>query len=140
MRHFRKANLARLRAYAETLMTSECEVMRPSPQVTDPDTGKVTPTAPFTAYKGVCKVQSSGGIGAEDTSLGATAVTAMHRVDFPAHTSGLQTNDIVKITKSEDPTLLGARFRLVSQQSRKTHATAMRWNVKEASVHDGNID
>ena len=39
---------------------------------------------------------------------------------------------VVEITKSDDPNLVGHKFRLVSPQSQKSHATAQRWNVKEA--------
>ena len=54
------------------------------------------------------------------------------RVDFPWATQGLGPDMVVEITKSGDPNLVGHRFRLVSPQSQKTHATAQRWNVKEA--------
>ena len=41
------------------------------------------------------------------------------------------TGDSAVITASLDPDLVGRRYRLVNQQSEKSHATARRWNVEE---------
>jgi hypothetical protein len=138
MRRFRKANISRLRGFAESLMADTCTVTHPGRGTTDPVTGHYDPDAGKPVYEGKCKVQSHGGIGAENTSLGSIVVSTMMRVDFPIGTTGLSVNDIVTITVSDDVTLLGARFRLVSQESRKTFATAMRWNVKEVSLNVGD--
>lgn len=130
--------LPQMRANAEALMADTCTVTHPGRGTTDPVTGHYNPNAGNPVYKGKCKMQSHGGIGAENTSLGSIVVSTMMRIDFPVGTTGLSVNDIVTITDSDDVTLLGARFRLVSQESRKTYATAMRWNVKEVSLNGGD--
>lgn len=117
-------------------MTDECTVVRSGEAATDPNTGEVKPT-PMQVYVGHCKVQTSGGLAAENTeggiveALGAvTPVWSMY-VHFPYGTVGLLPGDVCEITESADPNLMGRRLRLLNMQSEKTHATACRWNVKE---------
>lgn len=132
--------LPSLRAYAESLMTDSCRILRKGVPVTDPATGLVS-TTDTTVYEGKCKVQTSGGIAAENTeggivqSLGAVTPVWSLYLHLPYSTSGLQPGDVAEITQSSDPNLVGRRLRLLNLQSEKTHATACRWNVKE--VADG---
>lgn len=130
--------LAKARANAECLMTDRCVVTRPGVTTTDPDTG-LTTTGKEKVYEGRCKVQTSGGLASEQTegsaaqNMGAVSLVWSLYVHFPYGTPGLRAGDVVEVTESANPLLVGRRFRLVSPQSEKTHATACRWNVKEDS-------
>ena len=128
--------LNRGRQLAESLMTDQCRVTHMGKPVTDPETGLVGPAA-NTVYEGRCKVQTSGGLAAENTeggiveALGAvTPVWSMY-VHFPYGTTGLLPGDVCEITEAADPNLKGRKLRLLNMQSKKSHATACRWNVKE---------
>lgn len=133
--------LAKARANAECLMTDRCIVTRPGESVTDPDTGLPT-TGTEHVYEGCCKVQTSGGLASEQTegsaaqAMGAISLVWSLYVHFPYGTPGLRAGDVVEVTESANPLLVGRRFRLVSPQSEKTYATACRWNVKEDSWVD----
>lgn len=116
---------------AERLMTDECRVTKAEGVTVDPDTGKSVPQV-MEVYVGRCKVQTSGGVGGDTTDTGVVVNEWLVRVDFPWATRGLTSDMVAEITKSGDPNLAGHKFRLVSPQSQKTHATAQRWNVKEA--------
>lgn len=128
--------LERARGNAELLMTDECTVTRPGEAVTDPATGVVKP-ASTQVYAGRCKVQTSGGLASEQAegsaaqAMGAVSLVWSLYMHFPYDTSGLRAGDVVEVTESVNPLLIGRRLRLVSPQSEKTHATACRWNVKE---------
>ena len=66
---FSPASLRRLRSWATGLMTDECRIVSHGRPVTDPHTGKAT--SPETVrYEGRCKVQTSGGLAAENTEGG----------------------------------------------------------------------
>lgn len=128
--------MARARANAEDLMTDRCVVTRPGESTTDPDTG-LPDTGTEQVYQGKCKVQTSGGLASEQTegsaaqAMGAVSLVWSLYMHFPFGTSGLRAGDVVEVTESVNPLLIGRRLRLVSPQSEKTHATACRWNVKE---------
>lgn len=128
---FRKPDMDRFRSWAEALMTDECRVTKAEGVTIDPDTGQRV-TQYSEVYTGACKVQTSGGVGGDTTDTGTVVNEWLVRVDFPWATRELGPDMVVEITKSDDPNLAGHRFRLVSPQSQKTHATAQRWNVKEA--------
>ena len=128
--------LAHAGGAAENLMTDHCTVTRPGESTTDPDTG-LPNTGTEQVYQGKCKVQTSGGLAAENTeggiveALGAvTPVWSMY-VHFPYGTMGLLPGDVCEITEADDPNLKGRKLRLLNMQSEKTHSTACRWNVKE---------
>lgn len=128
--------LPKLRQMAESLMTDRCVVIRPGDTTTDPDTG-LPDTGTGKVYEGRCKVQTSGGLASEQTegsaaqAMGAVSLVWSLYVHFPYDTSGLRAGDVVEVTESTNPLLVGRRLRLVSPQSEKTHATACRWNAKE---------
>lgn len=128
---FRNTDMDRFRSWAEALMTDECRVTKAGGVTIDPDTGQSVPQV-TEVYAGKCKVQTSGGVGGDTTDTGTVVNEWLVRVDFPWATQRLGPDMVVEITKSVDPNLVGHRFRLVSPQSQKTHATAQRWNVKEA--------
>lgn len=127
--------LAKARANAECLMTDRCVVTRPGVTTTDPDTG-LTTTGKEKVYEGSCKVQTSGGLVSEQTegsaaqAMGAVSLVWSLYIHFPFGTS-LRNGDLVTVTKSANPELVGRRYRMISPQSEKSWATACRWNVKE---------
>lgn len=127
--------LAKARANAECLMTDRCVVTRPGVTTTDPDTG-LTTTGKEKVYEGSCKVQTSGGLASEQTegsaaqAMGAASLVWSLYIHFPFGTS-LRNGDLVTVTKSANPELVGRRYRMISPQSEKSWATACRWNVKE---------
>ena len=123
--------MAHGRAAAERLMPDECVVRKAGGVTVDPDTGQSVPKL-TEAYAGKCKVQTSGGVGGDTTDTGTVVNEWLVRVDCRWATQGLAPDMVVEITKSGDPNLVGHKFRLVSPQSQKSHATAQRWNVKEA--------
>lgn len=116
---FKTASLERLRSYANSLMFDQCRVLHMGKPVTDPETGLVEP-AVKTVYEGKCKVQTSGGLAAENTeggiveALGAvTPVWSMY-VHFPYGTTGLLPGDVCEITEANDPNLKGRKLRLLN--------------------------
>ena len=117
-------------------MTDQCMVMRPGESATDPDTG-LTTNPGRRVYEGRCKVQTSGGLASEQTegsaaqAMGAVSLVWSLYVHFPFDTVGLRAGDLVEVLDSANPLLKGRRFRLISPQSEKSHATACRWNAKE---------
>lgn len=127
--------LAKARANAEDLMTDQCVVTRPGDTTTDPDTG-LPDTGDTKVYEGRCKVQTSGGLASEQTegsaaqNMGAVSLVWSLYIHFPFGTS-LRNGDLVTVTKSANPELVGRRYRMISPQSEKSWATACRWNVKE---------
>lgn len=127
--------LAKARANAEDLMTDQCVVTRPGDTTTDPDTG-LPDTGDTKVYEGRCKVQTSGGLVSEQTegsaaqNMGAVSLVWSLYIHFPFGTS-LRNGDLVTVTKSANPELVGRRYRMISPQSEKSWATACRWNVKE---------
>lgn len=133
---FSSSFLEKARRNAESLMIDRCTVSRPGESTTDPSTG-LPATGTEQVYEGCCKVQTSGGLASEQTegsaaqAMGAVSLVWSLYVHFPYDTSGLRAGDVVEVTESANPLLVGRRFRLVSPQSEKTHATACRWNVKE---------
>lgn len=128
--------LAKARRDAESLMTDQCVVTRPVESTTDPATG-LTATTVRGVYQGHCKVQTSGGLASEQTegsaaqAMGAVSLVWSLYVHFPFDTVGLRAGDLVEVLDSANPLLKGRRFRLISPQSEKSHATACRWNAKE---------
>lgn len=135
--------LTRGRRLAQQLMTDRCEIVRAGESVTDPDTGVVTPQHTI-VYDGVCKIQTAGGVASENLEGSATEAigTVLPQwslyLHLPWGTTGIASGDVAEIVESADPNLISRRYRLLNLQSEKTHATAMRWNVREDSTSDGN--
>lgn len=137
--------LPQMRANAEALMTDSCSITRATEPVSDPDTG-VSTSVRQPIWAGKCKLQTSGGL-AEETSVSGTQVSVGAQVQqwslyahFPMSATGLKPGDLVEITQSSDPELVGKRVRLINLQSEKTHATAHRWNVKEVADDDAGLE
>lgn len=135
--------LPRLREQAERLMTDRFTVQRYTGRhVTDPDTGVDVPEMKQVAEsKG--KVQTSGGIASQvvaasgdSSNVGGIVPVWSLYIHFPITLTGLREKDVAVCTASDDPDLVGRRFRLVNMQSEKSHATARRWNVQEMPEGD----
>lgn len=116
------------REAAESLMTDAGTVHRPGPEVTDPDTGVVTPGL-VEVYDGACKVQGATAQAASPEAGGHAYVVESLQLHFPV-SSQLKIDDVVTIAASPmDPDLVGLKFRLV-ELARGTFRTADRWNVE----------
>lgn len=135
--------LPRLRNQAERLMTDQFTVQRfTGRNVTDPDTGVDVPEMTLVAdSKG--KVQTSGGIASQvvtasgdSSNVGGNVPVWSLYLHFPASLTGLKEKDVAVCIASDDPDLVGRRYRLVNLQSEKSHATARRWNVQEMPEGD----
>lgn len=116
------------RAVAESLMLDSCTTQRPGPNVTDPNTGAVTPSL-TPVYTGACKVQGATAQAANPEAGGHAYVIEELQLHFPV-SSHLRVDDVVTITASTmDADLVGSTFRLV-ELARGTFRTADRWNVE----------
>lgn len=125
------ALLARGRVAAEALMADACTIRRASAPTTDPDSGVVTPTT-TTIYSGKCKVQQAqAASNTNPREVGEAYLLLLHlEVHLPVSVTGLDTDDEVTITASNDPDLIGRVFR-IRELSHKTYATARRVGVQE---------
>ena len=127
-----------MRRSAEGQMTDRFAITRfTGATVTDPDTGVDTPEV-LPVAETIGKVQTSGGIASQvvtasgdSSNVGGNVPVWSLYLHFPASLTGLKEKDVAVCTASDDPDLIGRKFRLVNLQSEKTHATARRWNVQE---------
>ena len=135
--------LPRRREQAERLMTDRFKIQRYTGEtVTDPDTGvDVQEMTQVAESQG--KVQTSGGIASQvvtasgdSSNVGGNVPVWSLYLHFPASLTGLREKDVAVCTASDDPDLIGRKFRLVNLQSEKSHATARRWNVQEMPEGD----
>lgn len=116
------------RAAAEATMDSVCIVRRPGPEVTDPESGEVTPGL-VQVYAGKCRVQSTDIGDAKASAGGHQFVLWDAKVYFPAG-SGLQLDDVCEVTGSDlNPDEVGKSYRLKERRV-GSHKTADRWNVE----------
>lgn len=131
-RTFRPASVTHMQEWAESLMGDECTVTAVQRIDVDPDTGREHPVTRL-VWAGKCRVQSDGGVGGDNRDTGGKMNEWLQRVDFPMSASGLDADQVVTITKSANRDLVGRTYRMVSPHSRKTYATAQRWNVRQSS-------
>ncbi|MEE8725540.1 MAG: DUF6093 family protein [Bifidobacterium crudilactis] len=135
---FSRGFIERMRRSAEGQMTDRFAITRyTGATVTDPDTGVDTPEA-LPIADTIGKVQTSGGIASQvvtasgdSSNVGGNVPVWSLYLHFPFSLTGVREKDVAVCTASDDPDLVGRRFRLVNLQSEKTHATARRWNVQE---------
>lgn len=119
---------ARGRAAAESLMLDSCTIRRPGgwERVDGHDVPKFV-----TVYTGKAKVQANTEVQASAQEVGGALITqTTRRVDIPVSAPEVQPGDLVDITASLDPQLVGKTFRVTSPFG-KTYATAQRLEVKE---------
>lgn len=122
--------LALGRAAAERGMVDECTIRRATGTVTDPDTGRVTPTYEQ-IYTGKCRVQQQQ-VQARAVEPGEAHLLMLRlEVHLPMSVTGVAAGDEVVITSSaHDPDLVDRVF-LVRELAHKSHATARRLGVEE---------
>lgn len=116
---------------AEALMLDACTVKRLASQVTDPETGVVTPTY-TTIYTGKCKVQrTTRASRVAPTSVGEAEVfLARLELHLPVAASHVTSDDIATVTASAlDPDLVGMVFH-VRELAAKTLQTARRFGIE----------
>lgn len=122
--------LNRGRQLAESLMTDQCRVTHMGKPVTDPETGLVEPAA-NTVYEGKCKVQTSGGLAAENTeggiveALGAVAPVWSMYVHFPLRHHGIVAGRRVRDNRSRRPESQGAEAQVVEHAVREVSCDRM---------------
>ena len=132
-----------MRAAAESLMTDRFDIMRPTGAMSvDPETG-ASVTGQTRVAQTIGKVQTAGGIASQvvtasgdSSNVGGNVPVWSLYLHFPVTLTGLREKDVAVCTDSDDPDLVGRRFRLVNMQSEKSHATARRWNVQEMPEGD----
>ena len=129
---FTLANVRRIQQWAASLMCDQCTVSAVTRVDVDPATGMETPVVRV-IWSGKCRVQSDGGVGGDNTDTGGKLNEWLQRIDFPVAASGLDADQVVTITSSVNPDLIGRTYRMVSPHSRKTYASAQRWNVRQSS-------
>lgn len=121
------------RAAAEAGMVDACTIRRPVTglAVTDPVTGVVVKGyAPADPYSGKCRVQQLLAR-VDQHDVGEDYVTMLRLVlQLPVSVVGVQVNDEVTITVSQDPDLVGRVF-LIWDLFHKTDSTSRRIGVKE---------
>lgn len=126
------------RRAAEQKMTDRCVVRRKTGETTtDPETFEVVPVfevvygPAVTPHKGRCKVQTYDAYETNAESAGATVTTQRSNVHFPVGAFRMRVGDLVTITASVDPFLVGRSYRLAQEAPVKTHATAYRCFIDE---------
>lgn len=109
-------------------MLDTCSTRRPDgyERVDGRDVPKFVPI-----YTGKCKVQAGTVLTASPQDVGGGVVTqTTRRVDLPMSAPEHQGGDLIDVTTSHDPQLVGKTFRVTSLFG-KTFATARRLEVKE---------
>lgn len=119
-----------MRRHAESLMTARCVVRRAAGTTTDPDTWEVTRDYTL-VYEGRCKPQTYEAFETTPDVGGATLTVQRSRVDFPVGPFAPEVGDIITITDSRDPRLVGRSYRASQESPVKEIATAYRVFVDE---------
>lgn len=125
--------LERGRAAAEDLMVDACTIDRAGSPVSDPNSGqRIEPTV--VVYAGKCRIQQRVPGGARPDDTGETTQLMLRlELQLPMSATGFRVGDRVTITASpNDADLVGRVFRL-RELAHKTHATARRIGVEEAT-------
>lgn len=128
------AALARGRAAAERMMVDTVTIDRADGTTArDPDTGAETPNYGAALYSGKARIQQRAAVSQEDEGAGRTVTTLRLELQLPTSVTGLQVDDRVTVnTAAHDADLVGRVFR-VSALHHKTHATARRVAIEEAT-------
>ena len=119
------------RRRAERLMTAECVVRRPTGEmVTDPETFELIPEYTV-VYQGRCKPQTYDPHEMAREVAGGTQIVQRSNVHFPVGAFRSKTGDVITVTDSTDPLLVGRSYQIVQEVPVKEHATAYRVFVDE---------
>ena len=113
------------------LMVDECTVTRVTGKPTSRTTMRVT-QATTEIYAGVCRVRPEATQASQVELVERAAFTRRLLVSLPHGTTGVAVDDVVVITTSVDPELVGARL-VVRAVDAGTHRTARRLSCEEVS-------
>lgn len=122
------------RRAAERLMVDTCTVKRLASQVSDPETGVITPTY-TTIYTGRCKVQrTSHPTNSRPLNVGEAELFAAYiELHLPTSVLGVDSDDFATIDAAPlDADLVGTVFHL-RELAHKTFQTARRFGVQEVT-------
>jgi hypothetical protein len=122
------------RVAAGRLMVDTCTITRVTGQSVNPNTGAVTDTT-TTIYTGKCRVQTSGqGAQSSPVTPGEAFIRLLSvEIQLPITVTGLQVADKITVTASVmDADLVGRVFH-IRDLAHKSHATARRVQVQEAT-------
>ena len=124
---------ARGRIFALKQMTDQCIITRESGRVLNTTTGQNTPGS-ITIYTGICRVRPQPGIATRDVRAGEQVIgTHAPVVSVPVEVVNVASGDIVTVTVSLDPGLIGRRM-LVQVVAEGSQITARRLLVQEMST------
>jgi hypothetical protein len=125
-----------LRESAESMMVDACTITRVSgAPVFDSATGTYTDPAPTTVYTGECRVRTRGKFLRDKTVQAGEADTYIwpYIVSVPVSVTTVNLLDIVTVTASRDPALVGAVMR-VQIESLSTNGTARKLDCEEIAA------
>lgn len=124
---------ARGRVFALAQMTDTCTITREGPRVLDTATGQNAPSV-TAIYAGKCRVRPQPGIATRDVRAGDQVIgTHAPVVSVPVEVVDVAAGDIVTVTASRDPGLIGRRL-LVQVVAEGSQITARRLLVQEMST------
>lgn len=110
-------------------MVDACTIRRRTGETVDQNSGEITPTYDL-VYEGKCRVQQqTATAGAEDAGEAYLLMVRLE-VQLPIAVAGIEPDDEVTVTASQDPDLLDRVF-TVRDLFHKTDATARRIGVVE---------
>lgn len=110
---FPAEQLASMRATVDSTLTDACTIAGQSEPAFDPDTGTYTDTPGDSVYSGPCRLGPTEGsdrvveVGGEPVSL------RTYKLRLPWGTEDIAVDQIVTFTTSNDPHLVGRRFRVI---------------------------
>lgn len=122
-------------AAAEQLMVDSCTITRAGARGSfDSTTGTYSAAAADTRYTGKCRVKPSALSANQAVQAGERAVSLWpFTVSVPIAVDNVELDDIVTVTASADPSLVGHRLR-VRSIARGTYLTARRLDCEEATT------
>ncbi|SDD41091.1 DUF6093 family protein [Auraticoccus monumenti] len=108
-----RAALPRLRAEAESLMTSECEVQEPGRRVFNEYTKQEELQPGPTVWSGICKLRALRQ-SAEEVAGDQALTTQQYAVNVPITVTELRVGHWLTITEAEDAFLVGRTLVITS--------------------------
>lgn len=117
---------------AESLMLDTCTISRAGAETFDDATGTYSDTE-STVYSGKCRLKPSV-LSADRVAQAAERQIALwpFSVSLPVDVTDVELDDVVTVTASQDPSLVGVRLRIRSV-ARGTYLTARRVDCEEVS-------
>jgi hypothetical protein len=114
--------LQEFRDLASDAMTDRCTISRSAGRgVYNPETNTHDPAGTAPVWSGRCRVASS--VAGQDVTVGALhEVLGRYIVHIPYDTPTVQPGDVVTVTESADPQLLGQRLTVESVPMSTVHA------------------